>query len=116
MANLTFQELREANIKRAKVFKNRKGQVVHPGGIMDWTLSQWSNALAGELGESANLIKKIERGDFTLLEIQEELAKELADVQCYLSILAIRAGIDLCEATRSKFNEVSDRVGCDIKL
>lgn len=113
---LEFNELQEANRKRAFVFKNRKGEVCHPDGVMGWTLSQWSNALAGELGEAANLIKKIERGDFTLEEIKGELAKEIADVECYLSLLASRAEIDLGEATKAKFNEVSDRIGCEIKL
>lgn len=37
--------------------------------------------------------------------------KELADVVTYLDILAMQLDIDLGEATKSKFNEVSDRVG-----
>ncbi len=114
---LTFDDLRQANIARLPLFKNRKGEPAHsqPDGS-DWKLSAWCNAVTGELGESANLIKKIERGDMSLEDARESLAKELADVQTYLDILAFRAGVDLGRATVMKFNEVSDRVGCNVKL
>jgi NTP pyrophosphatase (non-canonical NTP hydrolase) len=114
---LTFDALRTANKARLPLFKNAKGELAHsqPDGS-DWCLAQWSNAVLGELGEAANLIKKVDRGDFTLDETRESIGKELADVQTYLDILAFRCGIDLGEATISKFNEVSDRVGVNIKL
>ena len=82
----------------------------------DWSLAHWANAVTGELGEAANLIKKIERRDFTLDEARIELGKELADVQTYLDILAFRCGVDLGAATIEKFNEVSERIGCDVRL
>lgn len=114
---LTFKNLRAANEARLPQFKNRRGEPAHskPDGS-DWCLAQWCNAVTGELGEAANLIKKIERGDMTLDEGRSDLAKELADVQTYLDILAFRAGVDLGQATISKFNEVSVRVGCDVRL
>lgn len=114
---LTFNGLREANIARLPEFKNSKGQPAHsePDGS-DWNLAQWCNAVTGELGEAANLIKKIDRGDFTLEEIRDLLAKELADVATYLDILALRAGINLGKATMDKFNEVSIRVKSNIRL
>jgi len=131
MKELTFNQLRKANLKRLPLFRNKKGDFAHsePDGS-DWLLSQWSNAVCGEIGEvsqvllqiiasqgmAANLIKKIERGDFILEEKRDELGKELADVAIYLDILAFRVGIDLGSAIAYKFNEVSDRVGCDIKL
>lgn len=116
MDELKFAELRKANKTRIPLFKNKKGKVVHNHDGSDWALSQWSNATLGELGEAANLIKKIEREDFTLEEAREELAKELADVAVYLDILAFRCGVDLGAAVRSKFNEVSERVGVDVRL
>lgn len=114
---LTFDDLRHANRARLPQFKNRRGEPAHsePDGS-DWCLAQWCNAVTGELGEAANLIKKIERGDMTLQEARVDLGKELADVQTYLDILAFRAGVDLGEATRTKFNEVSQRVGCAVRL
>lgn len=114
---LTFDQLRNANVTRLPLFKNRKGELAHsqPDGS-DWDLSAWSNAVLGELGESANIIKKVRRGDMTIDEARPLLAKELADVQIYLDLLAYRAGINLGQATIDKFNEVSDRVGCDVYL
>jgi len=114
---LDLAALRAANIERLPLFKNRKGEPAHskPDGS-DWKLSAWSNACLGELGEAANLIKKIERGDISLEDARVELGKEFADVLVYLDILAFRAGVDLCDATKQKFNEVSERVGCDVFL
>lgn len=117
MENLSFKTLREANLARLPTFRNAKGEFAHSQSDgSDWLLSQWSNAVLGELGEAANIIKKIERGDFSLDEARISLAKEFADVVAYLDILAHRAGIDLGEATRAKFNEVSVRVGSPIRI
>ncbi len=114
---LSFNTLRSANIARLPQFKNAKGEPAHsePDGS-DWCLAQWSNALAGEVGESANIIKKIDRGDITLAEARPLLAKEFADIVTYLDILAMRAGVDLGRATRDKFNEVSERVGSTVRI
>ena len=117
MRDLTFNELRQANINRLPTFKNSRGEPAHskPDGS-DWCLAQWCNAVTGELGEAANLIKKIERGDFTLDEKREELGKEFADIVTYLDILSLQAGVNLGEATIDKFNEVSERVGSPVRL
>lgn len=114
---LSFKQLRDANIQRLAVFKNSKGEPAHsePDGS-DWSDAEWLQAVVGELGEYANVRKKLQRGDYTREEAKPMMAKELADVQIYLDILAFRLGIDLGEATRAKFNEVSDRIGCDIKI
>lgn len=116
-SNLTFQILREANTKRLPTFKNAKGEQAHsePDGS-DWKLSGWSNALLGELGELANLIKKVERGDYLQQEIQQQIADELADCQTYLDLLAFRCGVNLGQATIDKFNRVSDRVSSPITI
>ena len=112
---LTFNTLRGANMARLPQFKNRKGEPAHSEADgSDWKLSAWCNAVTGELGELANLIKKIERGDMTLDEARPDVADELADVVTYLDILAFRCGVDLGSATMDKFNRVSDRVGSDV--
>lgn len=117
MHSLKFDVFRQANVARLPLFKNAKGAPAHsePDGS-DWSLSAWSNAVLGELGEAANLIKKIERGDFTIDEARQELGRELADVMTYLDILAFRCGVDLGQATCAKWNEVSRRVGCPLRL
>lgn len=114
---LTFNALRGANTARLPTFRNARGELAHsePDGS-DWCLSQWSNAVLGELGEAANIIKKVERGDMTLDEAREDLAKEFADVVTYLDILAMRAGVNLGQATMDKFNEISVRVGSPVRL
>jgi NTP pyrophosphatase (non-canonical NTP hydrolase) len=115
--DLTLLALRLANICRLPQFKNRKGEPAHSKiDGSDWCLAQWCNAVTGELGEAANIIKKIERGDMSLDDAREDLGRELADVQTYLDILAFRAGINLGRATVMKFDEVSRRVGSDVFL
>ncbi|MGC4002840.1 MAG: MazG-like family protein [Pirellulales bacterium] len=115
--SLTFDQLRAANTARLPLFKNKHGEPAHSkAGGSDWSPAQWLQAMVGEVGEYANLRKKFDRGDVTAEEFRNEAAKELADVQIYLDLLALQLGIDLGEATRSKFNEVSRRVGCDVTL
>ena len=52
-------------------------------------------ALTGEVGEFANLTKKVARGDFTLEAGKPEMASELADIFIYLLKLSDQLGIDL---------------------
>ena len=68
----------------------------------------------GELGEYANLKKKVRRGDIAPEVAKPLLAKELADVVTYLDILALRLDVDLGQAVTDKFNEISARVGADV--
>lgn len=114
---LSFNVLREANKARLPQFKNAVGEPAHsePDGS-DWSLSDWMTALAGEVGEAANILKKVKRGDIPMEKAREELAKEFADIVTYLDILAMRAGVDLGQATMDKFNEVSRRVGSTIRV
>lgn len=80
---------------------------------LDWTLADWSNAIAGETGEMCNLIKKIRRGD----DIDPaDVGKELADIVIYADILASLLGLNLSDCVVQKFNEVSERVGSEVKL
>lgn len=113
MDKLTFAQLREANVLRLPLFRNRRGQIADS---RNWTASQWLQALVGELGEYANLRKKYERGDMGTDEFQKEAADELADVQIYLDLLAWCLHINLGDATISKFNRVSERVGCKVQI
>lgn len=124
---LTFNTLRAANKARLPTFKNAKGEPAHSTDDgSDWSSAQWLQALVGEVGEFANLRKKYERGDITPEQYAVEAAKELADIQTYLDILATRCldtkdfvhptGVDLGRATIDKFNEVSARVGSPIRI
>jgi NTP pyrophosphatase (non-canonical NTP hydrolase) len=115
--DLTFAALRAANKRRLPQFKNKHGEPAHSQSDgSDWSISDWLMAVTGELGELANLRKKVLRGDLTHGQAQQETADELADVATYLDILAFRLGVDLGAAVASKFNRVSIRVGCDVRL
>lgn len=112
---LSFRTLRAVNRARLPLFRDAHFRVVHADSLgADWSDAQWLQALVGEIGEYANLKKKVERGDLTEDEARADLARELADVAIYLDILSLRLGIDLGEAVRSKFNETSAKVGAPI--
>lgn len=110
MSNLTFHDLRQVNVERCKRW--------HPGFPADeWTIADWSNAAAGEMGEAANVVKKLRRSEFghpgandpSRDELEEMLADEIADTVIYLDLLAAHVGLDLASAIRRKFNAVSER-------
>lgn len=114
---LTFNDLHAANLHRLPQFRNGRGELSHsePDGS-DWSVSEWLEAVTGELGEFANLHKKVRRGDLTMDEARADLGRELADVVIYLDILAGRLGLDLGAVVMSKFNETSRRVGAEVFL
>lgn len=127
--SIDFQTLRAANLARLPQFKNSLGGPAHKKDDgSDWLPSQWLQALVGELGEFANVRKKYERGDLTFGQYEAFARKELADVQIYLDLLALRCldtregepntegGVDLGQATQDKFNEVSLRVGSNVRI
>ena len=94
-----------------KINKIRCEQMYHK--IDDWSESDWAVALAGETGELCNFIKKRRRGDDIHVS---DCAKELADVVTYAVLFAEKLNIDLETYLIDKFNEVSDRMKCDIKI
>jgi NTP pyrophosphatase (non-canonical NTP hydrolase) len=88
----------------------------HP--LASWSLSDWMTATLGELGEAANVLKKLNRvrdgfpgNKETPAELREMFADELADAYIYLDLLAQAADIDLPSAIRSKFDKTSRKIG-----
>lgn len=91
----------------------------HPPTGDDWTLGDWSNAVCGEVGELANVVKKLRRhesGHATgyntpdVDELRAAFAEEVADVLLYLDLLTWKAGVtpdDLADALIDKFDRVS---------
>lgn len=77
-----------------------------------WNEADWFMALAGEVGELANLLKKRKRG-IGQVPTDKDIASEMADILIYLDLLAEYQGINLSEAVREKFNEVSARPEVD---
>lgn len=112
--SLTFKELRTANESRVRRWHGSDWKAASAL----WTGADWGNALAGEVGELCNLIKKMRRHELELardetlpLEITRKMAKELADVAIYLDLTAQYYNIDLEVAIQEKFNEVSLKYG-----
>jgi len=88
----------------------------HP--LQAWTLSDWLTATMGELGEAANVVKKLNRirdgipsNGNTKEAYEQMLADEIADTFIYLDLMAQAAGIDLPAAVEKKFNETSRKIG-----
>lgn len=71
-----------------------------------WSPAEWGCALAGEVGELCNLLKKLKRGDDPA-PTKAQLEEELGGSFVYLDLLAQRLGINLFEAARKEFDRVS---------
>ena len=86
----------------------------------------YTTALAGEVGELCNLIKKIERhhvggpdhghtskiADIT----PEKLRDEIGGIQIYLDLLASLLDVEIEEAVTETFNNVSVKIGSKYRL
>lgn len=88
----------------------------HPLG--SWSLSDWLTATLGELGEAANIVKKLNRvrdgipgNDKTPAELREMLADELADVAIYLDLTIQAVGFDPETIRNAKFTKTSAKIG-----
>lgn len=91
--------------------------------LEDWSLSDWTTALCGEVGELANIVKKLNRArdgipgnKETEEELREALEDEIADVFLYLDLIAQREGINLELAIVAKFNATSRKIGAPHRL
>ena len=66
--------------------------------------------LAGEVGELANCIKKLERERLGVKGTKatlEQVTEELADVVISADLMAMHLGISLADAVQAKFNKTS---------
>lgn len=105
--DLTFKRLRQQNRKRL-------GEI-HDCG--EWEYPEWVMATCGELGELANILKKVRRGSKQLdKETLKEIRHEIADTLIYLDLLAYNLGVDLGKCVAEKFNLVSDKYNSKIYL
>lgn len=107
--------------------KANRSRVVrwHGPDSTPWTGADWSNAMCGEAGEAANVVKKLrrfetgtrsKRDDATYDELRGDLREELADMIVYADLLAIHYGLDLREGIIAKFDKVSEREGFPERL
>jgi NTP pyrophosphatase (non-canonical NTP hydrolase) len=91
--------------------------------LKSWSLSDWMTATMGELGEAANIAKKLNRvrdgipgNTQSEDELRAELKKEIADVFIYLDLMAQSEGFGLEDAVREKFNATSRKIGSPITV
>jgi NTP pyrophosphatase (non-canonical NTP hydrolase) len=112
-----FDYLEEQNIKRCE------SSAGFGHAIKSWSIAEWTNAAAGEMGEACNIAKKILRfrdgvagNKKSEEEYRKDLAAEFADVIIYLSLAAAHQNIDLGEAVIDAFNNKSAEISSDIKL
>ncbi len=107
------------------VFNRRRCEAAngfnHP--ISGWSLSDWFTATLGELGEAANVAKKLNRvrdgipgNKETPEELEKALRHEIADAFIYLDLLAQRGGFTLEDAVVEKFNITSAKIGYENTL
>lgn len=87
-----------------------------------WSLAEWTNAMAGECGEAANITKKLLRhrdgvggnykpGDDDVEELRRRAAKECADVIIYADLCIQAAGFDTATVLADVWNKKSEDVG-----
>lgn len=84
-------------------------------------LTYWTTALAGEVGELCNMVKKLQRvelggvdggSSYTAKDItKEKLKEEIGGIAIYLDLMASLLDIDLGEAIRDTFNDKSRKMG-----
>lgn len=120
-APLIRGEEREAFDMRAFGRENRARCESSDGfahALASWSLSDWMTATLGELGEAANVAKKLNRvrdgipGNAEPPEqLRANLADEIADAFIYMDLMSQSEGIDLASAVRSKFDRTSKKIG-----
>jgi NTP pyrophosphatase (non-canonical NTP hydrolase) len=110
--SLSFQEFSAANRERCEA----------PDGFdhaLDaWSASDWLTATVGELGEAANVIKKLNRirdgirgNKENEYELRAKLKKELGDVGVYLDLMCQAHGWTMEECMVEVFNSKSIEIG-----
>jgi NTP pyrophosphatase (non-canonical NTP hydrolase) len=105
-----LDKLRAANIAR---------NVEWVGVGPSLSLSFRGNELAGEVGETCNVIKKIDRERMGLVGSRatvDQLREELADILICVDLIAMDMDIDLAAALVAKFNKTSEQRGLRTRL
>lgn len=114
---VTFKIIRHFNVMRLPHFKNKLGKPAHQiEDGSDWSPGDWLTTICGEAGEACGEWKKFLRGEVSYDDFVDGVMKELADIVHYCDLTAFQFRRDLGEAVRSKYNEISDRIGVNFKI
>ena len=114
---MTFGQFSEANRARCE----------HPQGfnhpLAGWSASDWMTALVGEVGEAANVVKKLNRyrdgvpgNKVPEAELRDQLRRELGDVFVYLDLMCQSLGFSIADVAADVFNTKSAEIGYPVKL
>lgn len=111
---MTFAEFSKMNRERCESPKGFNH------AIDSWSLSDWMTATMGELGEAANVAKKLNRyrdgirgnnNSVTEGVLRDKLRREVGDVFVYLDLMAQACGFTIEEAAREVFEAKSREIG-----
>lgn len=109
---MTFGQFSQANRERCE----SPDGFNHP--LAGWSTSDWMTATMGELGEAANVVKKLNRyrdgvpgNKVTEDVLRNQLRKELGDVFVYLDLTAQSLGFSIADAAAEVFNAKSAEIG-----
>ena len=109
---ITFKDFSRANRRRCESKRGFNHR------LDSWSTSDWFVAIIGELGEAANVVKKLNRyrdgirgNKETRAALRTKLRKELGDTQVYLDLIAQSLRFDIFDAAVEVFNEKSKEIG-----
>ena len=109
---MTFGQFSQANRERCESPQGFN----HP--LVGWSTSDWMTATMGELGEAANVVKKLNRvrdgvpgNKQTEQQLRDQLRKEIGDVFVYLDLMAQSLGFNIADAAAEVFNAKSADIG-----
>jgi NTP pyrophosphatase (non-canonical NTP hydrolase) len=113
--SLTFEQFARVNWARCESPRGFNHRL--------WSLSDWITAVLGELGEAANIAKKLNRvrdgipgNTLSEAELRAAFRREIGDVFVYLDLIAQSQGFRLEDAAREVFNAKSAELGMPFTL
>ncbi len=109
---LTFDQFSQLNLERCQSDQGFNHK------ISSWSLSDWFLAVIGEIGEAANIGKKLNRvidgipgNKETPEELELSLRQELADAFIYLDLLCQSQGFRIGDVVMEVFDAKSEQIG-----
>jgi len=108
----TFPGIRAANHERLDYFG-------HGDLENGWNVAEWGCALAGEVGELCNVLKKMHRAapfDPSSDELLVAAGEEIADVYLYLDLLSQKLGLNIERCVLRKFNKTSEQYNFPVRI
>lgn len=117
---------REGNFMFGEFSRINRARCESPQGfnhkLDSWSVSDWLVAILGELGEAANIVKKLNRvrdgirgNKETEQQLCDKLRQELGDTFVYLDLIGQSLGFNIGDAAMEVFKSKSKEIGyvCD---